>query len=381
MMRADEMAHVTGVASRADAWAGSLRLIDSGSRRGSPQLPIEQSIPARSGGVDRLAQLARLIEQDATLAAIVRGTRSEHRVELSPSREKTPSHAAREDKSFEHRWQSEAGLASVHPDSSEAPIGETPDPREYGESDGPDYSNGLPDPRRGLKVFAALIGLALAGSATAVAYWELSDARGRSHEVRMKAASSSPDKTAPSPAEHSRSGERPRDPPDERSVNATGRTIAGAEEPADAKPSTPQTLPPMDIVIGPAPTKIAGLIPAPTPSGSPASIVKSQPPEVKKPAPRRRAPRAAASRGAHDVRYDVQLSSERSESAARLRSLVLQSTYPAAFAGREPFIRRADLGDRGVYYRVQMGPFAIEEANQICGDLKKAGADCVLHRN
>ena len=60
---------------------------------------------------------------------------------------------------------------------------------------------------------------------------------------------------------------------------------------------------------------------------------------------------------------------------------MLQTKYRDAFAGRKPFVRRADLGDRGIYYRVQMGPFAIEEANEICVNVKKSGADCIVHRN
>ena len=143
----------------------------------------------------------------------------------------------------------------------------------------------------------------------------------------------------------------------------------------------PQAPPPVGIVFGPVPTQVAELIPGPTPPVSPASTVQHRPPEVKKPAPRRRAPVSAARSDAHGVRYDVQLSSERSEAAARVRFLVLQTAYGNVLAGRNLFIRRADLGDRGVYYRVQTGPFAIEEANQICGNLKKSGADCIVQRN
>ena len=143
----------------------------------------------------------------------------------------------------------------------------------------------------------------------------------------------------------------------------------------------PQALPPVGIASGPAPTKMAELTPEPTPAGSPAATAQDQPPDVTKPALRQTAPRAPEPSGAHGARYVVQLSSERGEAAAHARSRVLQTKYRDAFAGRKTFIRRADLGDRGVYYRVQMGPFAIEEANQICGNLKKSGADCVVQRN
>jgi hypothetical protein len=376
MMRADEMAQAVAALAR------SLRLIDIGRRRASAPLRIEESTPARPSGVDRLAQLTRLIEQDETLAAIVREGKSEQRADLSLRGEEPPSsQLAREDKVFEHDWEDEAGSALVHPGSCDEPAREPHDAPDYGEYDNPDYSNGLPDQRRGLKVFAALIGLILAGSASAFAYWTLSDRRGRGDEARVVATSISPEKTAPSPLEHSRADERFDDKPEERSVNATGRATTGAEEPADAKPPPPQTLPPMDIVVGPAPTKVAALAPAPTLPGNPADTAQNRPPDVRKPKPRRRVPVATVPRGAHGVRYDVQLSSERSEAAARVRSLVLQTTYTDVLADRKLFIRRADLGERGVYYRVQMGPFAIGEANQICGDLRKSGADCIVQRN
>jgi len=382
MMRGDEMAQAAGAPSPEDTLAGSPRRIDTGPRTASGSLRTGQSTPARSGGVDRLAQLARLIEQDQTLVAIVRGGLSEKRVDLSPRGEKPPSsHLAREDKAFEHNWEGEAGSALVNPGLCEEPIGEPHDPPEYGEYEGPDYSNGLPDQGRGLRVFAAFIGLALAGSASAFAYWAWSDGRARSDEGRVMAASISPDKTAPPPRENSRSDERPRDQWDEQGVNATGRTMTGAEEPADAKPPMPEAPPPTSITFGPAPTKMAELIPGPAAPGSPADVAQNQPGDVKKPASSPTAPGATEPNGAHGMHYAVQLSSERSEAAAHARSQVLQNKYRQAFAGRKPLIRRAELGDRGIYYRVQVGPFAIGEANQVCEDLKKLGADCVVHRN
>ena len=45
-------------------------------------------------------------------------------------------------------------------------------------------------------------------------------------------------------------------------------------------------------------------------------------------------------------------------------------------------IKRADLADKGVYYRAMVGPFGTpEEASQFCGNLKSAGGQCVVQRN
>jgi cell division septation protein DedD len=52
------------------------------------------------------------------------------------------------------------------------------------------------------------------------------------------------------------------------------------------------------------------------------------------------------------------------------------------FDGRKPFIRRSDLGARGVYFRVLVGTFTrVDEANQFCTRLKKAGGDCLVQKN
>jgi hypothetical protein len=78
----------------------------------------------------------------------------------------------------------------------------------------------------------------------------------------------------------------------------------------------------------------------------------------------------------------VQLSSQRSEAAAQATSRGLQTKYADLFGGLAPFIRRSDLRDKGVYYRVLIGPFAaFGEANQLCGSLKKSGGDCVVQKN
>ena len=51
-------------------------------------------------------------------------------------------------------------------------------------------------------------------------------------------------------------------------------------------------------------------------------------------------------------------------------------------ASRSANIRRADLGDKGVYYRAQIGPFATsEQANTFCSSLKDAGGQCIVQKN
>lgn len=93
-------------------------------------------------------------------------------------------------------------------------------------------------------------------------------------------------------------------------------------------------------------------------------------------------PRAAASRAPEAGGYLVQLFSGKSETEAQDQFRALQGKYQNLLGGRQPIIRRADLGDKGVFYRAQVGPFATNElANQFCENLKTAGGKCIVQRN
>ncbi|MHA1157462.1 MAG: SPOR domain-containing protein [Alphaproteobacteria bacterium] len=77
----------------------------------------------------------------------------------------------------------------------------------------------------------------------------------------------------------------------------------------------------------------------------------------------------------------VQISSQRSEDSARTTFRELRARYPGILGPYEVDIQRADLGDRGIYYRVRVGPFSPGDAQRLCDDLKAAGGDCILARS
>jgi len=80
--------------------------------------------------------------------------------------------------------------------------------------------------------------------------------------------------------------------------------------------------------------------------------------------------------------YTVQVTSDRSESSAQAAFRALQAKYPNQLSGRQPIIRRADLGAAGIYYRALVGPFALpEKAAKLCSGLKAAGGDCINQKN
>jgi SPOR domain len=96
------------------------------------------------------------------------------------------------------------------------------------------------------------------------------------------------------------------------------------------------------------------------------------------------APPAAASTTAHASGGGsfVQVTSRRSEAEAQADFRAMQAKFPDQLGGREPVIRRADLGEKGTYFRALVGPFgSAEEAAQLCGGLKAAGGNCIVQRN
>ncbi len=74
----------------------------------------------------------------------------------------------------------------------------------------------------------------------------------------------------------------------------------------------------------------------------------------------------------------VQVSSQRSQDAAQATFRDLQARYPSILGGYQADIQRADLGSRGTYYRVRVGPFDSANAQNLCSALKDAGGDCIL---
>ena len=74
----------------------------------------------------------------------------------------------------------------------------------------------------------------------------------------------------------------------------------------------------------------------------------------------------------------VQMSSQRTEDAARATYRDLQARYPAILGKYAVNIQQADVPDRGTFFRVRVGPFSAADAQRLCDDLKSAGGDCLL---
>jgi len=95
-------------------------------------------------------------------------------------------------------------------------------------------------------------------------------------------------------------------------------------------------------------------------------------------APVATAPPAAPAAGG----YAVQVTSQRSEAEAQTEFKALQSKFPSQLGSRQPIIHRAELGDKGTFYRALVGPFASSEAAAaMCSNLKAAGGSCIVQKN
>ena len=100
---------------------------------------------------------------------------------------------------------------------------------------------------------------------------------------------------------------------------------------------------------------------SPTPSATPA--VASAPP-----------PKASPAAGS----AAIQLASLPNEAQARAMMEKLQQKYAAKLGSAKLRVVRADLGSRGIYYRIQSQSLAEGEANRVCSSLKQINAGCIL---
>jgi hypothetical protein len=144
---------------------------------------------------------------------------------------------------------------------------------------------------------------------------------------------------------------------------AASPSAARAAVPAARSPSAANA--PLSLAPGAQPAAVAAPVPR-------TQIAANTPTQI--------APSAAATSAGGG--YLVQVSSQRNEADAQASYRSLQGKFPSVLGSRSPVIKRADLGEKGVYYRAMVGPFGSpDEASQFCGSLKSAGGQCVVQRN
>jgi SPOR domain len=162
------------------------------------------------------------------------------------------------------------------------------------------------------------------------------------------------------------------------------RTLSVKGDTTDSVPSQAQAQ-------APAPTRSLAAGRPPASRGNPASANASAnqplsltpgPGSQPEAAPPTRVASTAPTASVSSSGYLVQVSSQRNEADAQASYRALQNKFPGVLGSHSPLIKRADLGEKGVYYRAMVGPFGSpEEASQFCGNLKSAGGQCVVQRN
>lgn len=142
------------------------------------------------------------------------------------------------------------------------------------------------------------------------------------------------------------------------------RLLPSAEEPLPL----PQADAPAPVTEAPRQTEQPAVA-EPEPQPAPRQAESS--PQVQQPEPA--AP--AASQGA----YVVQIAALRSEADAQGRFEALKGEHGDLLDAFQADIQRADLGERGVFYRLRIGFLKDKEAaDRLCGQLKSRGVDCLV---
>lgn len=103
-------------------------------------------------------------------------------------------------------------------------------------------------------------------------------------------------------------------------------------------------------------------------------VARTEPKPAAQPAPKAE---AAAPAG----EWQVQLAAFRDEASANEAWKGLQKKFPDALSGLKPTVIRADLGDRGIYFRLRTGDFASKQkADAFCQMLAAKGQGCISAR-
>lgn len=79
--------------------------------------------------------------------------------------------------------------------------------------------------------------------------------------------------------------------------------------------------------------------------------------------------------------FVVQVSSQRSEEQAQTAFADLKRRYGSVLGSVTPVIEKAELGERGTFYRVRIPSASRDQAIRLCEDLKAAGGDCFVRQN
>jgi cell division septation protein DedD len=121
----------------------------------------------------------------------------------------------------------------------------------------------------------------------------------------------------------------------------------------------------------PPPASASGSLSAPEGAKSVAGIEIPPPPPP--------AANAGAKPGTVTGVFKVQIAATRDEPAAQKEWERLKHAHADLLGNLSPTVVRADLGDKGIFYRIQAGPVPDQaKAEKLCTDLKKLSIGCIV---
>ena len=149
-----------------------------------------------------------------------------------------------------------------------------------------------------------------------------------------------------------------------------------------AKAPTPQPAPPPPVPAAPATTTTGGpiaLVPKSQQTAPAAAQPVAVPPAAKPAAPAPSPPPPAATQTAALDGWQVQLAASRSATAAKTEGERMKQKHSDVLGKMAVNIVRADLGAKGVFYRIRLGPAQNkDQARAVCAQLAKRGQGCLV---
>jgi hypothetical protein len=281
--------------------------------------------------------------------------------------------------------------------------------------DGSEEEEDVEGSRLPLLIVLALLVLAMFGGVVWLAYTQ-GVARGRG-ETPVLTAAAGPERVAPPqgaasntvPYQGFKIYEQPA-PPDDTADSApqANRPVASAPAPAAVQPPKPVPAPaaqaPRPQPASPAPPKtVAALIqqaasaPAPAvPAAKPAPAAKQAPAPLggpataaprqlgaaaQTPAPVKMAAAPPAAKPAASGGYVLQIGAYKSQADADAAWKVYKAKHAALLSAYSDDIQQADLGEKGIWYRLRISGFADKDmATSLCDRLKADGGACIPGR-
>jgi cell division septation protein DedD len=162
---------------------------------------------------------------------------------------------------------------------------------------------------------------------------------------------------------------------DAAAAPAAAAPAAAAEPQQAAATAAPQAAAPAPQAAAPAPQAAEA---APQQVAS----LQAPPPPAPKPAAKPAAQQTAAAtpQAAAPTKYVVQVGSKKNQTDALASFADMQQKYPSLLANYRPMVQKADLGAKGTWYRLRIGPIVDKTAaNKLCSQLKSQGLpDCLV---